>query len=106
MQDIQVQWKEARKRMAEGVEALLCFDFGITGEQLCGYTAYVLDDVFLPEFEKALGCKLPESWCVMTIESNAYLVVSSGLSKAEAVALLKQLSEEKGHGKHWTQREF
>jgi len=36
MLNIQDQWKEARKRMTEGVETLFCFDFGITGERLCG----------------------------------------------------------------------
>ncbi|WP_028102883.1 hypothetical protein [Pseudoduganella violaceinigra] len=104
--DFSDQWKAARERMADGVEAVLCFDAGFTGAELFGYTSFVLDDVVLPEFEKAVGRELPKSWCVMTLESNSKVVVRSGLTREGAMALIKQLNEEKGVGEHWIQRDF
>lgn len=100
------QWKDVRKRIAESLEAILCSASGLNGEKVVGYMSFMLDDVFLCEFESAAGCELPKSWCVMERGSNGSIIVGSGLTDAEAVALAKQLISEKGFGKHLIQREF
>ena len=92
--------------MADGVEALLCFDFGLTGPELFGTTSYILDEVVRPEFEKALGIKTDETWCLMALDKDlGKSVVKSGLSKLDAAKLQGQLIEEKGYGLHWVERE-
>lgn len=103
--EFQEQWKQTRARMADGVEALLCFDMGLTGVELYGATSYVLDRVVRPEFEKALGIEMPERWAVMTIDENFQKVtVQSDLSQADAMKLLMQLNEAKGYRRHWQER--
>ena len=67
--------------MREGVEALLCFDYAITGAELQGAVSYILDHVVRPEFENAAGVEMPETWRVMTFEGQfARKIVQSGLS--------------------------
>jgi hypothetical protein len=104
MVDPRNQWDRARERMVEGVEALLCFDHGLTGAELHGATSYILDDVVRPEFERALGVKFEELWSVRTIDQNfKEAIVQSQLSKAEAMALITRLNEVE-YGKHWLQK--
>ncbi len=97
-------WNEARKRMADGLQTLLCFDFGVTGTQLHGTSAWILDHVIRPEFEKALGLATPEVWCIMQLDPEGRAVVTKAdLSQAESMALGKQLSEQRVQ--YWIQRQ-
>lgn len=105
MDDLRNQWDEARGRMVEGVEALLCFDHGLTGAELCGATAYILDDVVRPEFERVFGVTFEEIWSVRKISQDFNEeIVQTGLSKSAAGALITRLNEEHGYGKHWLQK--
>ena len=105
MTDFRDQWDKARARMANGVEALLCFDFGLTGAELHGTTAYILDDVVRSEFERTFGVTFDEYWSVRKINQNfKEEVVQSGLSKSEALALITRLNDEVGYGQHWLQK--
>jgi len=100
------QWKVVRERIAEKLQTVLCSASGLNGEQVFGYMSFLLDDVFLCEFENAAGCELPKSWRVVERGSTGSIIVGSGLTNAGAVALAKQLISEKGVGKHLIQREF
>ncbi len=101
----QTAWVARRARMAEGVEAFLCFDLCLTGAELQGAVSYILDHVVRPEFEDAAGVRTPETWRVMTIDGQfERLIVQSGLSLTEAGHLLDRLNVEQGFGKHWSER--
>lgn len=106
LEDFRDQWKSARTRIAEGVEPILCSNLGATVEEIFGYMSFMLDDVFLCEFEKLAGCELPKSWCVLARGATGGIIVGSGLTESEAVTLTKRLGAEKGYGKHVILREF
>lgn len=105
MEDSEITWARARERMVDGIEALLCFDLGLTGPELFGATSYVLDTVVRPQFEEALGIVCPELWRVMTINNELQKVlVQTGLSRDAACQLLERLIQEKGANRHWVER--
>jgi hypothetical protein len=98
-------WTQARERMADGLETMLCFDFGLTGAELYSTSSWVLDDVIRPEFEKLLGIAPLTHWCLMRLAPGGEkIVVQSGLSQSEAAQVFRRLQEEKQQGQHWLQR--
>lgn len=88
MSEATEQWTEMRARMAEGIEALLCFDYCLTGAELYGATSYILDTVVRPEFERAMGIEDTGSWRVMTIEAHGGRKIIRELPTMEAACSL------------------
>jgi len=105
MPDARKKWEESRAKMVDALETLFCFDYGLTSGELHAQVAWVVDEVFRPEFEKVVGSLGPESWSVLhAIPGMERSVVEAGLTKAQAFELIARLSAEK-NGKYWLQRE-
>lgn len=107
MDTLEEKWKASYARMAEGVEALLCFDLGLTGAALYGARSYILDDVVRPEFEQLVGLNAEARMRVMQcMPQTGVEIISSGMTVDEALRYLKQIVDEKGVGKYWIEREY
>ncbi|MCW7536926.1 hypothetical protein OOT46_03545 [Aquabacterium sp. A7-Y] len=90
--------------MAGSVEALLCFDLGLTGAELYRAVSYVLDQVVRPEFDRAVGVSTPDKWCVMRmVLGGQNVVVATDLSQLGAAQLAAELDQQHGR-RHWVQR--
>ena len=107
MDTIEERWRASYARMAEGVEALLCFDLGLTGATLYGARSYILDAVVRPEFEQFVGLNAEVRMRVMRcMPQTGVEIISAGLTEEEALRYLKQIIDEKGVGTHWIERDY
>jgi hypothetical protein len=97
----------AKARMREALLTLFSFDYGVTGADLYGQVAWILDEVIQPEFERLLPDQPnAKTWSIMQMGETVPKTLRSGLSKEKALSACKAFPWTGPASKVWVEKEW